>query len=250
MHKIEELITKHLPLAVICIVCMWITTCEGYSQTADATHRQTKTIIDMSGKAVAIPRLIDRIVVTCYGGASQEVSVLGGTDKIVAQPSMRRFPQLLKMYPRFVDMPDVGSFDSINVEQIMALKPDIAVASVYSTRGNKKIESTGIKVVAVSTGLADINRLLEEFMIMGKMIGEEKRAGQLVQYWNDRLSLLLKRTAAIPGSKRKRYFIHLRGRSYALKERCGGGTILSQQPVGPTYQQTSASAEKSLRSNF
>ncbi|OPY77114.1 MAG: vitamin B12-transporter protein BtuF [Syntrophorhabdus sp. PtaU1.Bin153] len=113
---------------------------------------------------------------TCQGGASHEISVLGCADKIIAQPSMKSFPQLLKMYPRFNNIPNAGSFDTVDVEHIMALKPDIVVASVTSLQGNKKIESLGIPVVTVSTGRANIDRLLREFKMMSEILGGAQKA--------------------------------------------------------------------------
>lgn len=113
----------------------------------------------MAGKNVKLPASIDRVIVTCYGGASHELAVLGAGDKIVAQPSMQRFPQLVKMMPRFKDLPDPGSFDNVNIEAILKLNPDLVVASVTSTKGNQKIEEAGIPVITVSTGVADIDAL-------------------------------------------------------------------------------------------
>ena len=63
------------------------------------------------------------------------------------------------MLPGFADVPDVGSFDEVNVEEILKLEPDVVIASVSSEKGNKKIEEAGIPVVTVLTGRADIEGL-------------------------------------------------------------------------------------------
>jgi len=197
---------KYSPLVFLCITCLWVTSLCGYSQATVPPDRHKRTVVDMSGRTVEIPRVVNRIVITCYGGAGHEIAVLGGADKIVAHPSKWRFPQLQKMYPLFDTLSDAGSFDIVDIERIMVLKPDIVVASVYSVRGNKKIESAGFPVVAVSTGRADIDRLLQEFKMMGKILDKEKAADELVQYWNDRLAMIRKRTDAIPEAKRKKVF--------------------------------------------
>jgi len=214
---------KYLLLVFVCTVCLWIIPQHGRSQTIDPTDRQKRTIVDMSGKTVTIPRIVNRIVVTCQGGASHEISVLGCADKIIAQPSMKSFPQLLKMYPRLNNIPNAGSFDTVDVEHIMALKPDIVVASVTSLQGNKKIESLGIPVVTVSTGRANIDRLLREFKMMSEILGGAQKADALVRYWNDRLSSIRKRTAAIPEATRKKVFYAFSGSSFTTESELGWG---------------------------
>ncbi|MDR3539562.1 MAG: ABC transporter substrate-binding protein [Desulfosporosinus sp.] len=92
--------------------------------------------------------------------------LLGAADKIIGQPSQKNFPQLMEMDPQFRNLPDVGSFDNINVEEIIKLKPDLVVASVTSPTGNKKLEEAGIPVVSVLTGRATIDGLTKEFKMM------------------------------------------------------------------------------------
>ncbi|WP_242966770.1 ABC transporter substrate-binding protein [Desulfosporosinus sp. FKA] len=173
----------------------------GTSQTAE------KTIVDMSGKSVKIPSKVNRIVVTCYGGASNEVVVLGAADKIVGQPSQENFRQLLKFEPQFKKIPDCGSFDNISVEEIIKLKPDVVVASVTSPKGNKKLEDAGIPVVTVLTGRATIDGLHKEFKMMGEVLDKESDANALLGFWDNGLKLLKDDTAKLPADKKKVYYM-------------------------------------------
>lgn len=195
----------------------------GHSAAADPILPQTRAIVDMAGRTVKIPQAIHRIAVTCYGGASHELAVLGASEKIVAQPTMKNFPLILKMHPRFNSIPDAGSFDVVSVEYIMSLKPDLVLASVTATKGNKKIEAAGIPVVAVNTGRADVGSLLREFWMIGSVLGEEQKARALVQYWNDRLSLIQKRTGSVPEAKKKRVFYGSLGSSLGTEGASGWG---------------------------
>ncbi len=171
-----------------------------------ASAEAKRKIVDMAGRKVVVPDTIRGVVITCYGGVTHEVSVMGAADRIVAQPSMRRFPNLLKMYPRFAATEDAGSFENVSVERIMTLKPDLVIAGITSPRANRKIESLGIPVVTAAIGRADIDALLNEFRMMGKVLGTEKRAAELVSFWKERLSFIRKRVSGIPVSKRKRVF--------------------------------------------
>ena len=209
---------KLLLLGLVCAICLSASPHRGYAQTA-----LRRTVVDSAERKVSVPRIITRIVITCYGGASHEISVLGGADKIVAQPSVRRFPQLVKMYPQFKAVPDAGSFDAVNIEHIMVLKPDIVVAGITSIQGNKKIEATGIPVVVAAIGHADIEGLFKEFRMMGEILGAERIAEELVGFWKDRLSLIRRRVAAMPEKTRKKVFYVSSGSSFNTEGRLWWG---------------------------
>ena len=44
-----------------------------------------ETVVDAAGRDVAVPGKVDRLAITCYGGTTHEVAVLGCAEKIVAQ---------------------------------------------------------------------------------------------------------------------------------------------------------------------
>ena len=167
---------------------------------------ETRTLTDMGGRKVPVPRKVQRILITCYGGASHEVAALGGADRVVGQPDMKRFPTLLALFPRFAGTPDAGSFDGVNVEEALRLKPDVVVASVTSPKGNKQLEEAGLPVVQVLTGLADLNRAKEEFLLMGALLGNPRQARKLVDTWDRKLALLKNRLAGVPEKQRKRVY--------------------------------------------
>ena len=92
----------------------------------------SNVVVDAKGNEFAIPEKVERIAITCNGGTTHEVAIFGGADKIVAQPSMQKFPQLLKMYPQFNDVMNAGSFDDLNIEALVAQEPDLALVGVSS----------------------------------------------------------------------------------------------------------------------
>lgn len=203
---------KSYGILLVLIICLLVLNGCGSkttdSQTANSAASSERTIVDMSGKSVKIPAEVNKIVVTCYGGASHEIAVLNAGDKIIAQPSMEKFNQLVTMLPKFKDTPDVGSFDNVNVEEVLKLKPDIVVASVTAATGNKKLEEAGIPVVTVLTGKATIDGLKQEFKVMGEVLHKEKEAATLIQLWKSKLQMLQERVAKIPeGQTKKVYYM-------------------------------------------
>lgn len=188
------------------VLCGVLTDKAAVADETVAVRASTRTVTDSAGRTVALPGTIERIVVTCYGGAAHEVAVLGAAEKIVAQPSDRIFRQFLKMYPRFREIPDAGSFDNVNLERILALRPDLVVAGVVSPQGNRKIARLGIPVFVVAVGRADIPLLMKEFLTLGQMLGAEGCAAELVAAWQTKLGWIEKRLSAVPETCRKKVF--------------------------------------------
>lgn len=121
-------------------------------------------VIDAKGNEVAVPEKLERVAITCNGGTTHEAIIFGGADKIVAEPSMEAFPQLLRMFPQLNDVVNGGSFDDVNVETIAATEPDIALCGVSSDKGNAQIEEIGIPVYVMLIGWAAVDTIKQEFL--------------------------------------------------------------------------------------
>jgi iron complex transport system substrate-binding protein len=162
--------------------------------------------MDMGGVAVTVPYEINRIIVTCMGGATHEIAAVGGASKIVAQPSMQKFPVLLKIYPDFAVLPTVGTFNNINVEEILKLEPDVVVNSKTSTEGNQKIVYAGVPVIRVNTGRSDVTGILAEFAMTGELLNNTTRSDELITFWSEQLEIIEERLADIPVESRKKVY--------------------------------------------
>ncbi len=195
----------------------------GYGMDAGSAALASETVMDRSGEMIAIPSAVNRILITCYGGASHEIALLGGADRIIAQPSVERFQQYTEIYKNLSKVPDAGSFNDINIEYIMMLKPDIVIASITSIQGNERIKKMGIPVVTVGTGRTTIDLLLKEFIMMGKIIDAEDDARELADYWNSKLSFIESRTGAIPESGKKTVYYCSSGTPFKTEGSVGWG---------------------------
>ena len=164
------------------------------------------SIKDITGKDVCIPPKIDKIAITCYGGASQEIALFMGADAIVAQPDVDRFQQFTNVYPRLKNVTSVGTFNDVNLEYLLKLNPDIVFAGVTSGVTNNRIEEMNIPVFTLGIGKHNIHTLLEEFLHVGKILNKEQKAKELVKYWHAKINLIETRVSSIKPSKRKRVF--------------------------------------------
>lgn len=160
-------------------------------------------VIDAKGNEFTILEGIERIAITCNGGTTHEVAIFGGADKIVAQPSMKKFPQLLKMYPQFNDVINAGSFDDLNIETLIAQEPDIALVGISSDKGNAQIADVGIPTYVMLIGWAAIDTLKQEFLNVGQILNNKEQAEKLVEHWDTTLGDLRKKIANVPDAERK-----------------------------------------------
>ncbi|PWR71159.1 ABC transporter substrate-binding protein [Methanospirillum stamsii] len=169
----------------------------------DAT---TRTLTDMGGNEITIPTDIERIVVACQGGVAQEIVIMGSPKTVVTMSSMNMFPMFVKMYPNFKDLPNAGSFDDLNMETILKLKPDVVINSVTASKGNAKITENDIPVFQAYTGKASADTIYNEFRAFGELFNNQVKAEELISYWDEKKNFINDRMKSIPEDERKTVF--------------------------------------------
>ncbi|NMB10146.1 MAG: ABC transporter substrate-binding protein [Tissierellia bacterium] len=198
--------TKRLISTIMAIIVV-SSTIVGCNNQVKKDEKEEKTVVvDAIDREIEKPENMDKLAITCYGGASHELSILGGSDKILAQPDMKKFQQLLKMYPRFENVVDPGSFDNINIEEILKVEPDMAFVGVTSKKGNKLIENSGIPTFTMLIGTAEVDSLKKEFDNVGKILGKEDISEKLINYWEDKLNMVKEAVDKVPENEKKKVY--------------------------------------------
>lgn len=199
---------RGLPIAVgvVCVIVALALILVASGTSGESPPGAVQTITDMDGRAVTIPSEIGTVAITCCGGATQELAALGVGDRVAAQPRQCTTERLYDIVPGYRDTPDVGSFDDVNVEEILKLNPDIVIGSVYAETGNTYIEAAAVPVVRVLTGRAGVAELKQEFLMLGQVFGREERAERLVAYWDETLTRIEAKIADIPEDERRRVY--------------------------------------------
>jgi iron complex transport system substrate-binding protein len=211
-HKMKKLI-----LIVLMVACLLVYSVVGC---ALATGKETPaplmgTIVDQFDRTVTIPKLVERVVSLLPEG-TRVIVALGAGDKLVGvdSRSIKYFSPdqytttLAEAYPEGKDLPDVGSITSPNVELIASLKPDVIIGGwCYPPEVADEIQDKiGIPVVCVYTKKT-IDDTFEEIKIIGKVIGKEKEARELVSYLNGKLAKVIKVTSQIPDNEKPKVYL-------------------------------------------
>lgn len=150
-------------------------------------ENRTPTAEDFTQKRVTPAKTKEKIAITCYGGAVQQIALFLGEDAIIAHPGAQRFPFFEKLYPKLAQKPTIGTFNDVNFETLLKVKPDLLFAGVTSLKTNERIEALGIPLFTLGIGRHTIDSLLHEFHQVGIFLGREKKADKLIAYWRGQL---------------------------------------------------------------
>lgn len=123
-------------------------------------------------------------------------------------------------------LPVLGSFFSsgnqANLEKVLTLKPDIVFMwDIVKKNGAFFEEALGkFDIPVVYLGHNSIPQIQEAFRVMGRFLGEEKRANKLIEYANNNLQRVEKSVQALGSKKRKRVYL-AQGKD-GLRTECDG----------------------------
>ncbi|MEM4472733.1 MAG: iron ABC transporter substrate-binding protein [Archaeoglobaceae archaeon] len=161
---------------------------------------------DLAGREVEVPKKVEKIV-AIGPGALRLVVYLQATDKVVGvEDAEKRWETYTRPYrlanPGLAELPTIGvggpDDPKPNVEEIMKLKPDVIFAVVSAQYAENLQEKTGIPVVVINYGTLGNFRtkeLFDSIRLMGKILGKDKRAEEIITYIENVVNDLNKRTA-------------------------------------------------------
>ena len=170
---------------------------------SDKAAAGSQTVTDFKSREVAIPEKVERVGVTCMGGGTQTVRVLGGADRLVVSPSMEKSaPLLLKVLPQVAQVADAGTFDDVNLETIAAQEPQIVFVASTSDKGNAAIEDLGIATYTLGTANSTVESMRADYVNAGKILGTSDVADDLMAFWDDVMGFVDKAAASVADAER------------------------------------------------
>ena len=231
---------------VMCTGCFSSTpTSPGITKETPAPSATT-TITDGFGRPVTVPADPERIV--CSGsGCLRYIVYLGAQDKVVGVDSIEKKaqPQEGRAYaitnPQFAALPLIGEFrGKDDPEKIIGISPDLifktgSTGTAYATsaaEADTLQNKTAIPVIAFPYGSlrtdAEKAELYGALRIIGKTLGKDARAEELITYIDEITADLERRTKDIPADQQKTVYIG--GVSSA-----GAHGIISTEPAYPPF---------------
>lgn len=218
------LVSLALMTVLLCCGCTSSATSPSSSGTT-FSNNSAVTITDGYGRSVTIPANPDRII--CSGaGCLRYIVYLGAQDKVVGVDSIEKKNQTneARAYtianPQLANLPLIGEFrGKDDPEKIVAIDPQVifktgsvtdqpaSVIAAADTLQNK----TGIPVIAIPYGSLKNEKeqaqMDNSLTLMGRILGKENRAAELIGFINATSADLESRTGNISGATQKTVYI-------------------------------------------
>jgi iron complex transport system substrate-binding protein len=102
----------------------------------------------------------------------------------------------------------VGALGTPNIEQLLAAKPDLVIATEFQ---NKEMPAT-LRQMGISVHLVQVNNIadvLAAFATLGQLTGREANAAVLVKTMQSQLDEAARRFANVPRPRRPRVFVEI-----------------------------------------
>jgi iron complex transport system substrate-binding protein len=150
-----------------------------------------KTVTDQLGRTLTIPDDPARVI-SLAPNITEIIYFLGETPRLVGVTQYSNYPPAARRLPR------VGSYVRLDLEKIVALQPDLCIAS---KDGNPKatvdyLEKLDIPVYAVDP--RNLGMVMETVLEIGRLFNTEGHARNLVGHMRERVDQVRRQAAEAP----------------------------------------------------
>lgn len=150
----------------------------------------------------AIAIVIALRIVSISPATTEIACALGLTDNLVAVSTYCDYP------PEVAKKEKVGSFSEPNIEKILALKPDIILATgLEQAQTVGKLKKLGLRVMVSDP--KTFRELYDSVLAIGKACGREKEAVSLTEKMKQTISAVSKRVALTAPDKRPKVYFEI-----------------------------------------
>ena len=171
-----------------------------------------KTVVDRLDRTVAFYRPMERMVTLDLLTSMYILTQLKATDKIIAtndcagyidDPGRSHyFCPLTRAAPELKDLPRLGYMNP-SLESILPLKPDVIFTYGTYIDPDSIQEATGILTACSAiSAIGATTGMFSEHELIGKIVGREEEAEELISYFNEELDELTEITSQIDESEK------------------------------------------------
>lgn len=191
---------KTLCYMLIFIFMLCMSGCKGNVNTpsTDAAANGTgqsfpMTITDDLGRNVVLKAASQRIV-SLAPSNTEILFYLGLGDRVVGDTTFCDYPEEAKSVSK------IGGFSDPSIEKIVALKPDLVLATDMHESIIKQLDDAGLNVLVLSPNTID--QIIYSMQLVGKAAGIESKATDLTKSLQDRISAVSYKLADIAPDQR------------------------------------------------
>src|SRR5215212_6823565 len=178
------------------------------------------TFTDGLGREVTLNGPAQRVV-SMAPSNTEILYAIGAGDQVVGRDALSDFPETAKA------VADIGStFDALNTELIVSLKPDLVLAAEINTPEQvKQLEDLGLTVYYLKNPLT-LEEMYSNLEIVAQLTGHQEETATLIESLKARVAAVDEKIAPI--SSRPNVFYELDGTDPAKPYTAGKGTFITQ----------------------
>ena len=176
------------------------------------------TVSDMTGRMIELDTPAERIIALSAADC-ENLYAVGAGDLLVGRGEYCDYPE------QVLELPAVQSGENMNLEEILALEPDVLLMSTMaqSVEQVEALEENGVKVV-VSDAM-DLEGVYTSLSILGALTGHEAEAAAVTEEMKETFSDLSEKASAI--SDHKSVYFEVSPLEYGLWT-AGKGTFMNE----------------------
>jgi iron complex transport system substrate-binding protein len=150
------------------------------------------TVTDDEGTDVEIAARPERIV-SLTPATTEILFAIGAGDRVIATTDADDYP------PEAVPLPDVASFGSVDLEQIVALEADLVIAGGNEFTPSDAIRSLrDLEIPVVVIYAPTVDAVVGEVELIGQAVGNASDAGELAEEMRAEIEGLTEAVADLP----------------------------------------------------
>jgi iron complex transport system substrate-binding protein len=214
----SHVISFRLSLALLLSCFVLLTACgQSLSPTAGAKLTPTPTVtLDVYGTPIAFPTTAPRRIVSLLPSTSEMLGALHLQGRVVAIDYYTSYPPELASLPRVSDVN--GKY---NVEQIVALKPDLILSWGGETKQyDQQLNSLGLRVVDLP--ITNFSGVIQQILLVGRLTFTETTAQSLVNQLQQQINQI---KAAVAGATAPRVLLEADDSTPGKPYVFGGGSF-------------------------
>ena len=194
MRKLSSIQMAGIVLAILIVAIVGV-----YVLTDTSSKDDTMVLVDYAGRSVT---LTDPATVASGYPISTEVMLfIGGESKIIGADSNCISNAFMNsMYPSLAAMENLGNPWNLNVEQIVALDPDVFIMGGTSTDMADQLTALGVPTLCLSFETPDdFSYALE---ILGIVLDKEKNADEAIDYYEQQVEEIREKTSDLKSNEK------------------------------------------------
>jgi len=154
-----------------------------------ASAAQPVTVVDDAGRPVRLPAPANRIV-SLAPHITELLFAAGAGDKVVGVSEFSTYP------PEALQLPQIGGGAGLDLEAIVALRPDVVIAWQSGNAPGQIEKLAGLGIPVFYSEPRAIDAIASSLERLGSLAGSEARARSAADVFRQRVASLRKRYAA------------------------------------------------------